>query len=405
VVVVVMSELGIHKDYRLAQVIDRGSVDVFFSAHTHEAVFTPLRARSGALVVEAGNDGYLGQMDVLVAEGLVVGRAWQLTPIGPEIPEDEAMRALVAAARAPFLAPDVHLTVPNPLVMQVLDRSIDTVIGHTDGPLDRRHALESTFNDAFVDLVRNRSGTQVAITPGFRFDAIVPSPGTPLEGEAVAMGAITVEDAYRFFPVVYSLATGEVRGARLREILEEALADVYSHDRRRGCWFRGYPAKPPRRGCEKPYVDGEADQPFRQRGGWVPGVSGVAVSLDLAQPDGERIAAMRLTDSGAPIGAETTLSVAGCTRPLDAADQLCGYPGVTGVRPLTNPATGRAWTPVDFFVDALSVGPLPAVTRRDLLDVSATPAWPLAPFVQPLTGPGEGLRRPRRTSSKEVTRP
>jgi 2',3'-cyclic-nucleotide 2'-phosphodiesterase (5'-nucleotidase family) len=392
-VVAVLSELGIQKDYRLAHVIDPGSVDVFFSAHTHEAVFTPLRARSGALVVEAGNDGYLGQMDVLVVEGLVVGRSWQLTPIGPDVPEDETMQALVAAARAPFLAADVHLTVPNPFVIQELDRPIDTVIGHTEGPLDRRQALESTFNDTFADLLRGRTGTQLALTPGFRFDAVVASSGSLLEGEAVAMGAITVEDAYRFFPVVYSLATGEVTGARLREILEEALADVYSHDPRRRCRYRGTPARALRRGCEQPFANGSVDQPFRQRGGWMLGMSGVAVTLDLTRPDGERITALQLTDSGNPVGAETMLTVAGCTRPLDAADQLCSYPGVSNVRPFTNPATGQAWTPVDFLVDALSVGPVPAASRRDLVDVSGTAAWPVSPFVQPLTGPGEGLRR------------
>ncbi|HWP65146.1 MAG TPA: 5'-nucleotidase C-terminal domain-containing protein [Candidatus Limnocylindria bacterium] len=398
-VVVVMSELGIQKDYRLAHVIDPGSVDVFFSAHTHEAVFTPLRSRSGALVVEAGNDGYLGRMDMLVAEGLVAGRRWQLTPIGTDIPEDEAMRALVAGARAPFLASDVHLSVPNPLVVQLLDRPIDTVIGHTDGPLDRRQALESAFNNAFADLLRGRAATQVAITPGFRFDAVVPSPGTLLEGEAVAMGAITVEDAYRFFPVVYSLATGEITGARLREILEEALADVYSHDQRRRCLWRGDPTKPLRRGCERPFLDAVPDQPFRQRGGWMLGLSGIGVTLDLTQPDGARILTLHLTDSGTQIDAQTTLTVAGCVRPLDAADQLCSYPGVMNVRPLTNPTTGRAWTPVDVLVDVLALGPAPAATRRALVDVSESAAWPVTPFVQPLTGPGEGRRLSRSTSA------
>ena len=65
--VVVMSELGLHRDYQLANHIDPG-VDVFFSAHTHEVTTEPLVSASGALVVEAGNDGYLGRMTVTVAQ-------------------------------------------------------------------------------------------------------------------------------------------------------------------------------------------------------------------------------------------------------------------------------------------------------------------------------------------------
>jgi len=57
--VMVMSELGIHKDYRLADVIDSGVVDVFFSAHTHDTITTPLKTRSGALVVEAGSGKWM----------------------------------------------------------------------------------------------------------------------------------------------------------------------------------------------------------------------------------------------------------------------------------------------------------------------------------------------------------
>jgi 2',3'-cyclic-nucleotide 2'-phosphodiesterase (5'-nucleotidase family) len=54
-IVVVMSELGLHRDRRLADVVQPG-VDVFFSGHTHEATFAPLESASGAVVVESGND-------------------------------------------------------------------------------------------------------------------------------------------------------------------------------------------------------------------------------------------------------------------------------------------------------------------------------------------------------------
>ena len=74
--VMVMSELGLQKDYRLADVINTAAVDVFFSAHTHDTVFTPLKSRSGALVVQAGHNGWLGRMDVEWAAGQTPVFTW-----------------------------------------------------------------------------------------------------------------------------------------------------------------------------------------------------------------------------------------------------------------------------------------------------------------------------------------
>ena len=92
--VFVMSELGIHRDKQLADHISSGSVDVFFSAHTHEATFTPLVSSSGALVVEAGNDGYVGRMDATVGKagtGVKPTFVWKLMTLDKSIAEDTVM--------------------------------------------------------------------------------------------------------------------------------------------------------------------------------------------------------------------------------------------------------------------------------------------------------------------------
>ncbi len=354
-IVVVMSELGIHKDFRLARIIDPG-VDVFFSAHTHEATFEPLTSASGSLVVEAGNDGYVGRMDISVQDGKVASRNWQLLPVGRDIPEDPEMKALVDKARAPFLARDVNMRLPRLMGGQALTQPITKVVGKTAGALDRRHALESSFNNAFTDVLRRKSGTQVTMTPGFRFDAVIAGPGVFLEDNTVAVGDITIEDVYRFFPVPYTIATADVRGGRLQELMEQVLTDVYSPDA------------------------------FKQKGGWFEGFSGLSVTLDLSNRDGRRIMSMRLKDTDKPLTSDSILTITGCSRPLDGSDVLCSYPGFRNVKPLINSDTGTAWTPVDIFLDALARGPLPAATRRDLTDLNRTPVWPQTPFVQPLTG-------------------
>lgn len=352
-IVAVMSELGIHKDYRLANIIAKGSVDVFFSAHTHEAVFEPMTSKSGALVVEAGNDAYLGRMDVTLKNGAVSTREWQLLPVSGDIPEDPAMKTLVDRARAPFLAKDVNMQPQMPMMSQRLRQPIDTVVGKTRGPLHRHHVLESSFNNAMTDAVRGIAGTDVAMTPGFRFDAVV---GAPMEGEAVADGDVTIEDLYRFFPAPYEIAVAEVDGDRLRALMEQSLTFVFSPD------------------------------VFQQSGGWFEGYSGIRMILDLARPDGQRIQGIKLKDSGAAITADSRISIAGCKRPFDSAGTLCSYPGFDNVEALINPETDAAWTPIDILAHALSQGPLPAANRRDIEDLNRTPVWPEAPFVQPLTG-------------------
>lgn len=75
-----MSELGVHKNNRVAQILKPGLVDVIFSANTHETTEKPLTSASGALIVEPGNDGNLGRMDINVQNGKIVGWRGRSSP-------------------------------------------------------------------------------------------------------------------------------------------------------------------------------------------------------------------------------------------------------------------------------------------------------------------------------------
>ena len=186
-------------------------VDVFFAAHTHEATFTPLTSNSGALVVEAGNDGYLGRMDITVDKkrrsSKVIARDWTLLDVDDSVAEDPEMLALVEAARAPFFADNVAFIAPPPFFIQTLNQPLDTVIGHTDSLIDRKDAFESTFNNGWTDALRRETGTQVAFTPGFRMSNAIAGPGYEYEDATFTTGEVTMEDAFRFFPMLYGIAT------------------------------------------------------------------------------------------------------------------------------------------------------------------------------------------------------
>ncbi len=359
-IVVVMSELGIQKDVAIANALGQGLVDVIFSAHTHEAVFNPVQTRSGALVVEAGNDTYLGRMDISLSNGVVTNRQWQLIAIDGTFAEDPAVKQQVDMARAPFLDPAVNMTPVGGasfMVAQTLTRPINTVLGTTPVVLDRRHALENSLNNVYTDIMRQKAGTQLALVLGFRFDTVNPSQGMFFEDNTVATGEVTIEDAYRFFPAPFVIAKAEVTGARLQQIIEDSLTQVFSSD------------------------------VFQQWGGWLDGFSGISIDLDLAAPDGNRVSSIRLDGSATPIGSNDVLTVAGCQRPFELdATVLCSHAGFSNVAPLTNPVTGSAWTAVDLFVDAIENNTLPATTRKNIVDANNTVFWPDGDFIQPLYG-------------------
>ena len=352
--VVVMSELGLHKNYRLADVIASGVVDVIFSAHTHEPTATPLQGRSGALVLESGNDGNLGRLDVEIVAGSKPSFKWTLLPVDRTLAEDPSIKSLVDMARAPFLAANPNLTVPMLGASLRLTRSIASIVGYVDTPLDRRNALESSFNDTWAESLRTYAHTDVAITPGFRYGAVIAAPNTHYEDGALATGAVTLEDVYRFFPVPYTLATGSVTGARLQQILEGNLQAVFSLDS------------------------------FKQAGGWVDGYAGLAAQVDLSAADGKRVQSLALKSNGARISPDSVLSVAGCQRPTDGSTVLCANDGFSNVSELINPSTGSAYYVQDLFVEMLGSGAIYNVLGKGMMDRAATPLWPAQPFVQPL---------------------
>ncbi|MCB9794311.1 MAG: 5'-nucleotidase C-terminal domain-containing protein, partial [Alphaproteobacteria bacterium] len=352
--VVLLSELGIHKDWALANALPEGTLDVVFSAHTHEATFEPLVSDSGALVVEAGNDSWVGRMDLEVdAEGAVVGQRWSLTPITQDITPDPTVLALVEAARAPYLSTGSFdpADPPSTQTGHVMPGPLDEVVGVVDGQLHRRDALESVFNDAFTDLLRAETGADVAISPGFRFDAVVAEPGALLEDDTLADGVLRVEELYRFWPSPSPLAVGRTDGAHLREVFEGLLSNVYS------------------------------DEVWNQGGGWVDGLSGVSLTVDLSAADGARVLDMQDTQ-GRSVSDREALVVAGCQRPLDASTLLCSHEGFEDVE--VYEVEGVTWTPIELMFHRFDLLSGPTETRIE--DTSGQARWPEAPFVQPLEG-------------------
>ena len=345
-VIVVMSELGIHKDVALANSIDSG-VDIFFSAHTHELTKEPIVSKSGALVVESGNDTYLGVMDVAINSYEQKEFKWQVETITNDIEDDPTVAAIVTKDRAPFLAEDVNIKNPLLLSDTTLTEPIDTIVGYSSIDLNRRGLLDNSFNTAFSDLLMQETHSQLAITPGFRFDAVIDA-----ESDYNAQGEISVEDVYRFFPSPYTLSTANIDGKRLKEIYSDMLEAVVSKDH------------------------------FEQSGGWVEKIGGLDIVVDIDKNGSERIERMQLKSDGSDINDNTTYSITGCTRPLDDDDILCSYSGFSSKEAVINPQTSSPYSVSDFFMDALKNNLFMPTKHSDVQDLSEYN--PNDGFIQPL---------------------
>ena len=257
--VVVISELGLAKDIQIAKEI-RG-IDVMFSGHTHEQTIEPIiinhRDNGFTIVTEAGEDQFLGRLDVKVNGDGIESYNWELLEIDETVPEDPAMKAIVEESRKTFVAgPDFtcHTFGPGGFAFgegHTLCDPLETVIGKTEVTLERWDVLEDEANNlmttAFMQAALNtipgsNFDNTLTITNGFRFDTVILGEGTPVSGGGTASGDITLGALYAYYPNGAALAATEFTGGTLRQAWEGILDVVFYPQPylQRGGWFLGY---------------------------------------------------------------------------------------------------------------------------------------------------------------------
>jgi len=276
-VVVAVTEIGLPWMVQAAK--DCASVDVMFSAHTHEYTYDPIVVEeTETVVVESGMGEAIGRVDLRVRDGEIQFRhhLYCLTEDGEHTPEPDADAAeTVEAVRAPFFEADPGFE----RGAGTLDRPLDAVVGRTEEPLYRQSFLESAWNALFNDALRAHFGTDLAVSHGFRY------------GTAIPPGDITLGELYTFFPMTTPVARGVAYGQQLTNHMEEFLGDNFT-----------------------PY-------PYDQEDGRVRNFSSnVEVTLDPTAKRGRRLVELRI--DGEPVDPEETYSVATFRRPGDPERDL-----------------------------------------------------------------------------------
>jgi sulfur-oxidizing protein SoxB len=325
--IVVLSELGLAKNVQLVK--EFPEINVMFSGHTHErtpnAIVINRPDQNGdnlGIITEAGEDSFLGRLDVKVGGGRITSYSWNLMEADSSVPEDGTIKALIDQERSTFVAgPDFicHTFGTNAFPYgkgHVLCDPLETVVGHTNEMVD-----------AFLDLAQSIPGetdskgqpltddNTLSQTNGFRFDTVI------LGSKDGFSGDITIGDLYDYYPIGAAGAIAEFTGGRLKDHWESLLSNVFDPN------------------------------PYRQRGGWFLGFThNMHFDIELNDDYPQTITQGRITNitiNGKALDQSKTYTLASCYPHGNPVDEVCRTTGATNVRFVKG--TERTTGPADMF--------------------------------------------------------
>jgi sulfur-oxidizing protein SoxB len=240
--VVLLSHNGFDVDRKLASRVK--GIDVILTGHTHDAL--PMTVKVGdALLVAAGSHGkFLARLDLDVRDRRIAAYEFRLIPVLSEVIEpDPELTALILEARAPYG-----------------DR-LDKVLGRTESLLYRRGNFNGTFDDLICQALLAGRDAEIALSPGFRW-------GSSLLPEQ----EITGDDLYNQTAITYPAAyRSEMTGEYLKQVLEDVADNLFNPD------------------------------PYYQQGGDMVRAGGLAYTLTVDKPIGQRISDLVLVRTGEKI--------------------------------------------------------------------------------------------------------
>ncbi len=251
-VVIVLSHNGFDVDRKMADRV-RG-IDVILTGHTHDALPEPVLVGETLLIASGSHGKFVTRLDLDVRDGRLMGFRHKLIPIFADvITPDPEMAALIDADREPFRA------------------ELEEVIGHTDSLLYRRGNFAGTWDNLITDAVMAERDCEIAMSPGVRWGASL-MPGD----------AITREDIHNVTSMTYGkVYRTEMTGQTIHEILEDVADNLFNTD------------------------------PYYQQGGDMVRLGGLAYSIDISKPIGQRISGLTLMRTGEALDMGSAYTVGG----------------------------------------------------------------------------------------------
>jgi len=394
--IVVLSELGLTKSVQMVR--EFPGIDVMFSAHSHERTHKAIVIDHGhgdiSIVTEAGEDDFLGRLDVTIAQGSgnIVDWSWDLIEVNSAVAEDPAIKALVDQERETFVSgPDFecHTFGANSFSFgkgHTLCEPLDYVAGHTDPTIERFNALEDIVNNANVDAFLKlaqfidpglNDGNSLSTTNGFRFDVSI------LGSDDGFTGDITIGDLYSYYPIGAAVALAEFSGGRLIDHWEDVLSNVFDPNpyRQRGGWFLGF--------TRNMHFDIQLNDDFAR---------GTSERGPIERPTlsgGNRIERVTIDDGSGPkdMDRSKVFTLASCYPHGNPVDEVCRTSGafnarfMAGTRETTGPTDVFGNRQLDMSGNADTFSVVAPANSENIFDPTRTPVLlKVAPdnFVHPI---------------------
>jgi S-sulfosulfanyl-L-cysteine sulfohydrolase len=259
--VVLLSHNGFDVDRKLAARVK--GIDVILTGHTHDALPAPVRVGDTLLIAAGSHGKFLARLDLEVRDRRIHDYQFRLIPVLTEVIDpDPEITALILEARAPYRD------------------KLDKVLGRTDSLLYRRGNFNGTFDDLICQALLAERDAEIALSPGFRW-------GSSLLPDQ----EITGDDLYNQTAITYPAAyRSEMTGAYLKEVLEDVADNLFNPD------------------------------PYYQQGGDMVRAGGLAYTLTVDKPAGQRISDMVLLRTGEAIDSARKYVVGGWASVNEASE-------------------------------------------------------------------------------------
>jgi 5'-nucleotidase / UDP-sugar diphosphatase len=244
-VVVVVSHQGTAMDRVLAQEV--AGIDVIIGGHSHDRISVEW-VRETAIVQAVSDSTVLGELVISVEDKRVAGLEHRLHTLWLDaFPPDEKVARQVETLRAPFR------------------HELEDVIATAAEPIGRNYRSESPFDKLVGQMMMEETGAEIAFMPGVGY------------GVTLLPGPISREALYALIPHPAKLVTMKLSGRQVLEILEQSAAN------------------------QKPAQASE-------KVGRLVQTAGLSWTVDLRQPAGERVSAVRVI--GQPLEPEWNYRIA-----------------------------------------------------------------------------------------------
>ena len=262
--IILLSHNGMDVDLKLAATVS--GLDVILGGHTHDGVPKPVHVKNATgrtLVTNAGSNGkYIGVLDLELGKGQVKDFRYTLLPVFSNyIEADPEMEAFINDVRAPYAS-----QLAEPLAV-------------SDNLLYRRGNFNGTFDQVICDALRQVSGADISLSPGFRWGTTV------MPGQNITMEHV-MDQTCITYPETYNR---DMTGEQIKAILEDVCDNIFNLD------------------------------PFYRQGGDMVRLGGMDYVCDPLGVFGKRISNMTL-DNGKAIDAKKVYKVAGWATVNSQAD-------------------------------------------------------------------------------------